>query len=156
MAASFIAFILELLPEFIILFAACFDFCRLELWHEGLEDASRLYYGEGNVAGMLDVLIPLHTELEKGANTRREQDFLNSFGRDLEDAHNHITEYVRLITSSGQTIPTQGGFMSDPNQAGRSSSPNAEAEAALNQAWDLYYTVFRRINKQLPGMMSFY
>jgi len=126
----------------------------LELWHEGLEDASRLYYGEGNVAGMLDVLIPLHTELEKGANTRREQDFLNSFGRDLMDAHNHITEYVRLITSSGQTIPTQGGFMSDPNQAGRSSSPNAEAEAALNQAWDLYYTVFRRINKQLPGMTT--
>ena len=126
----------------------------LELWHEGLEDASRLYYGEGNVAGMLDVLLPLHTELEKGANTRREQDFLNSFGRDLLDAHNHIKEYVRLITSSGQTIPTQGGFMSDPNQAGRSSSPNAEAEAALNQAWDLYYTVFRRINKQLPGMTT--
>ncbi|KAL7500860.1 hypothetical protein ACHAWT_010361 [Skeletonema menzelii] len=125
----------------------------LELWHEGLEDASRLYYGEGNVAGMLDVLIPLHTELEKGANSRRELDFLNSFGRDLMDAHNHITEYVRLITSSGQTIPTQGGFMSDPNQASR-SSPNAEAEAALNQAWDLYYTVFRRINKQLPGMTT--
>eukprot|EP00985_Skeletonema_marinoi_P034756 scaffold44750_cov204-Skeletonema_marinoi.AAC.1 len=127
---------------------------QLEMWHEGLEDASRLYYGEGNVAGMLDVLIPLHTELEKGANSRRELDFLNSFGRDLMDAHNHITEYVRLITSSGQTIPTQGGFMSDPNQAGRSSSPNAEAEAALNQAWDLYYTVFRRINKQLPGMTT--
>lgn len=126
----------------------------LELWHEGLEDASRLYYGEGNVAGMLDVLIPLHMELEKGANSRRELDFLNSFGRDLMDAHNHINEYVRLITSSGQTIPTQGGFMSDPNQAGRSSSPNAEAEAALNQAWDLYYTVFRRINKQLPGMTT--
>jgi FKBP12-rapamycin complex-associated protein len=126
----------------------------LELWHEGLEDASRLYYGEGNVAGMLDVLLPLHTDLEKGANTRREQDFLNSFGRDLMDAHNHIKDYVRLITSSGQTIPTQGGFMSDPNQAGRLASPNAEAEAALNQAWDLYYTVFRRINKQLPGMTT--
>ena len=126
----------------------------LELWHEGLEDASRLYYGEGNVAGMLDVLIPLHTELEKGANSRRELDFLNSFGRDLMDAHNHITEYERLIRKSGQKIPTQGGFMSDPNQAGRSSSPNAEAEAALNQAWDLYYTVFRRINKQLPGMTT--
>lgn len=106
----------------------------LELWHEGLEDASRLYYGEGNVSGMLDVLIPLHTELEKGANTRREQDFLKSFGRDLLDAHNHIKDYVRLITDSGQSIPTQGGFMS-PNQAGRSGSPaNAEAEAALNQA----------------------
>mmetsp|Transcript_15877 Transcript_15877/g.34220 ORF Transcript_15877/g.34220 Transcript_15877/m.34220 type:complete len:1759 (+) Transcript_15877:5883-11159(+) len=126
----------------------------LELWHEGLEDASRLYYGEGNVSGMLDVLIPLHTQLEKGASTRREQDFLKSFGRDLLDAHNHIRDYVRLITDSGQTIPTQGGFMS-PNQTGRSGSPaNAEAEAALNQAWDLYYTVFRRINKQLPGLTT--
>ncbi len=126
----------------------------LELWHEGLEDASRLYYGEGNVSGMLDVLIPLHAQLEKGASTRREQDFLKSFGRDLLDAHNHIKDYVRLITDSGQTIPTQGGFMS-PNQAVRSGSPaNAEAEAALNQAWDLYYTVFRRINKQLPGLTT--
>ncbi len=126
----------------------------LELWHEGLEDASRLYYGEGNVSGMLDVLIPLHAQLEKGASTRREQDFLKSFGRDLLEAHNHIKDYVRLITDSGQTIPTEGGFMS-PNQAGRSGSPaNAEAEAALNQAWDLYYTVFRRINKQLPGLTT--
>ncbi|EED89568.1 phosphatidylinositol 3-kinase (PI3K)-like protein [Thalassiosira pseudonana CCMP1335] len=93
----------------------------LELWHEGLEDASRLYYGEGNVSAMLDVLIPLHQQLEKGASTRREQDFLKSFGRDLLDAHKHIKDY---------------------------------AEAALNQAWDLYYTVFRRINKQLPGMTT--
>jgi len=126
----------------------------LELWHEGLEDASRLYYGEGNVSGMLDVLVPLHAQLEKGASTRREQDFLKSFGRDLHEAHNHIKDYVRWITESGQTIPTQGGFMS-PNQSGRSGSPaNAEAEAALNQAWDLYYTVFRRINKQLPGLTT--
>ena len=29
----------------------------LELWHEGLEDASRLYYGEGNVSAMLGELL---------------------------------------------------------------------------------------------------
>jgi len=126
----------------------------LELWHEGLEDASRLYYGEGNVSRMLDVLNPLHSLLEKGPQTRREQDFHKSFGRDLTEAHHHVKEYVRLILSSGQSIPTQGGFMSDPNQAGRTSPANAEAEAALNQAWDLYYQVFRRINKQLPGMTT--
>ena len=127
----------------------------LELWHEGLEDASRLYYGEGNVSGMLDVLNPLHSLLEKGPQTRREEDFHKSFGRDLREAHNHVKEYVRLILNSGQTIPTQGAFMLDPNQAERSTSPsNAEAEAALNQAWDLYYQVFRRINKQLPGMTT--
>jgi FKBP12-rapamycin complex-associated protein len=72
------------------------------------------------------------------------------------DAHKHIKEYVRLITASGQQVPTQGGFLS-PNeiQAGQSGPPaNAEAEAALNQAWDLYYTVFRRINKQLPSLTT--
>ena len=127
----------------------------LELWHEGLEDASRLYYGEGNVSGMLDVLLPLHQQLEKGASTRREQEFLKSFGRDLSEAHSHIKEYVRLITRSGQSIPVRGGFLSDGNSVSRSTIPaNVEAEAALNQAWDLYYTVFRRINKQLPGMTT--
>ena len=127
----------------------------LELWHEGLEDASRLYYGEGNVSGMLDVLLPLHQQLEKGASTKREHDFLKSFGRDLLDAHNHIRDYMRLITSSGQSIPVRGGFMSDGNPVARSTLPaNVEAEAALNQAWDLYYTVFRRINKQLPSMTT--
>ena len=31
-----------------------------ELWHEALEEASRLYFGEGNAAGMLAVVLPLH------------------------------------------------------------------------------------------------
>ena len=101
------------------------------------------------------IRVPLHTELEKGANTRREQEFLKNFGRDLFDAHNHIKDYVRLIKDSGQTIPTEGGFMSQGNQPTNGSPPtNAEAEAALNQAWDLYYTVFRRINKQLPSLTT--
>lgn len=129
----------------------------LEMWHEGLEDASRLYFGEGNVSGMLDVLLPLHEQLELGAATRREHDFVKSFGRDLAEAHAYVKEYVRLATSNGGIIPTQGGYMSGAtNQydTGHSVRQNAEAEAALNQAWDLYYTVFRRINKQLPGLTS--
>lgn len=27
-----------------------------ELWHEGLEEASRMYFGDGNVDGMLERL----------------------------------------------------------------------------------------------------
>lgn len=38
-----------------------------ELWHEGLEEASRLYFGEHNIEGMLKVLEPLHEMLEEGA-----------------------------------------------------------------------------------------
>ncbi|CAM9747866.1 unnamed protein product, partial [Laminaria digitata] len=46
-----------------------------EQWHEGLEDASRLYHGDGNVPGMMDVVVPLHEELERGASTENEQTF---------------------------------------------------------------------------------
>jgi serine/threonine-protein kinase mTOR len=34
-----------------------------EQWHEALEEASRLYFGEQDVEGMLNTLMPLHTKL---------------------------------------------------------------------------------------------
>ena len=46
-----------------------------ELWHEGLEEASRLYFGEHNVRLMLNTLEPLHTMLEKGPQTMKEVSF---------------------------------------------------------------------------------
>jgi FKBP12-rapamycin complex-associated protein len=132
----------------------------LELWHEGLEDASRLYFGEGNVAGMLEVLIPLHEQLERGPTTIREQDFHKSFGRDLAEAYSFLKEYIRLKSQNTPTVSNdkrllKGLTVSNENpQFPTGNQENAEAEAALNQAWDLYYTVFRRINKQLPGLTS--
>lgn len=39
------------------------------MWHEALEEASRLYFGEHNIEGMLKVLEPLHQMLEEGAMT---------------------------------------------------------------------------------------
>lgn len=36
-----------------------------ELWHEGLEEASRLYFGEHNIEAMLRTLEPLHEMLER-------------------------------------------------------------------------------------------
>ena len=36
-----------------------------EMWHEGLEEASRLYYGDGNIEAMFATLDPLHDMLEK-------------------------------------------------------------------------------------------
>jgi len=36
-----------------------------EMWHEALEEASRLYFGEQNVEGMLGVLLPLHEKIEQ-------------------------------------------------------------------------------------------
>ena len=46
-----------------------------EIWHDGLEEASRLYFGEKNVKGMLAALQPLHQMLERGPQTLKETSF---------------------------------------------------------------------------------
>jgi hypothetical protein len=43
-----------------------------EMWHEALEEASRMYFGDHNVEGMLATLQPLHAMLDKGPETLRE------------------------------------------------------------------------------------
>jgi serine/threonine-protein kinase mTOR len=96
-----------------------------ELWHEGLEEASRLYFGDHNVEGMFATLAPLHDMLDKGAQTLREVSFAQAFGRDLAEAKQFCNIY-RQTSELGD----------------------------LNQAWDLYYTVFRKIARQLPQLMT--
>jgi FKBP12-rapamycin complex-associated protein len=139
-----------------------------EQWHEGLEESSRLYFGDGNVKAMLETLVPLHQHLEAGPTTLREAAFQQAFGRELAQAYSCIKRYQDLLTRAGMPIPVTGGFVR-PGGSGQtahasaaasstSSFPRqqslADAEAALNQAWDLYYSVFRRINKQLPSLTS--
>ena len=46
-----------------------------ELWHEGLEEASRLYFGERNIKGMFAALEPLHQMIERGPQTLKETSF---------------------------------------------------------------------------------
>ena len=46
-----------------------------EQWHEGLEEASRLYFGERNVKGMFATLEPLHAMIERGPQTLKETSF---------------------------------------------------------------------------------
>lgn len=57
-----------------------------EQWHEGLEEASRLYFGERNIKGMFDTLEPLHAMLERGPQTLKETSFYQAYGRDLTEA----------------------------------------------------------------------
>ncbi|ELU01654.1 hypothetical protein CAPTEDRAFT_155489 [Capitella teleta] len=96
-----------------------------ELWHEGLEEASRLYFGEQNVKGMLSTLEPLHAMMERGPQTLKETSFNQAYGRDLADAQEWCRKYQRSMNVKD-----------------------------LTQAWDLYYHVFRRISKQLPQLTS--
>lgn len=49
-----------------------------ELWHEGLEEASRLFYGDHNVQAMFATLAPLHDMLDRVSLQIRS---VGSFGR---------------------------------------------------------------------------
>ena len=96
-----------------------------EQWHEGLEEASRLFFGDDNKEGMFATLAPLHAMLDKGPETLREISFIQSFGRDLHEARSWCQSYRKT------------GEIGD-----------------INQAWDLYYQVFRKIARQLPQLMT--
>ncbi|EGG01362.1 uncharacterized protein MELLADRAFT_117828 [Melampsora larici-populina 98AG31] len=93
-----------------------------EMWSEGLEEASRLFYGDHNIDAMFATLEPLHDMLEKGPETIRESHFAATYGHDLMEARACCRRY------------RERGDVND-----------------LNQAWDLYYQVFRRISKLLSA-----
>jgi len=97
----------------------------LEMWHEGLEDASRLYFGEGNVAGMLDVLLPLHEMVNQGAQTNQESLFLEAYGTGLSKAYSLLNDYMEVYQSNGMQFPRQHS----------AEGPLEEADSAINLAW---------------------
>ncbi|KAJ6516644.1 phosphatidylinositol 3-kinase [Mycena vitilis] len=96
-----------------------------ELWHEGLEEASRMYYTVRNPAGMLAVLEPLHEMLEAGPQTVRETSFNQVFGTELR----HAREACRRYRQFGET-------------------------RELDNAWGIYFAVFQKIEKQLPQLTA--
>lgn len=68
-----------------------------EQWHEGLEEASRLYFGERNINGMFATLEPLHAMLRNGPQTLKETSFTQAYGRDLSEAYDWCVHYKVII-----------------------------------------------------------
>ena len=97
-----------------------------EMWHEALEEASRYYFNENNIDAMLERLAEMHKEVERGPETLREVAFEQLFGRDLQLAHEWCKKYHK--------------------------SKNLND---INQAWDIYSGVFRRIVKMMTKMNTF-
>jgi FKBP12-rapamycin complex-associated protein len=71
-----------------------------ELWHEGLEEASRLYFGERNVRGMFEILDPLHQMCDRGPQTLKEMSFNQAYGRDLSEAQEWCRSYTFFSLNS--------------------------------------------------------
>jgi FKBP12-rapamycin complex-associated protein len=121
-----------------------------ERWHEVIEDASRLYFGEGNVRGMIDMLVMLHTRLEDGPDTMREASFVNTYGQELQMARDALRRYVHSMQSRNLPIPESGGV----RVRGAGGASGEEKDPNLKKAWEIYYQVFTRINRQLPNVTT--
>ena len=96
-----------------------------EMWHGALEEASRQWFGDKDATSMTETLEPLHQMMEDGPETLHEVGFHHAFGRDLQEAHGFLRKYRR----NGK-------------------------EQELAQAWEIYYHVFRKINKHLPSLTT--
>ncbi|KAJ6692351.1 ATAXIA TELANGIECTASIA MUTATED ATM -RELATED [Salix purpurea] len=120
-----------------------------EKWHEGLEEASRLYFGEQNIEGMLKALEPLHKMLEEGAMkeniTIKERAFIEAYRHELLEAWECCMKYKRTLKEAELT---QVCFPVPP------FIPSTVNFPFLRIAWDLYYHVFRRVDKQLQVMTT--
>eukprot|EP00494_Astrolonche_serrata_P002244 UN02250 len=66
-----------------------------ELFHEALEEASRIYFTNHDVEGMFAQLEPLHAMMRKGPQTLREEAFRQAFGRDLAEAEEWCKRYKK-------------------------------------------------------------
>ena len=66
-------------------------------WHETLEEASRLHFGEGDTHGMLSLLLPKHELLARGPCTLREASFAQYFGNELHTAWESLKSYMALM-----------------------------------------------------------
>lgn len=96
-----------------------------ELWHEALEEASRMFFGENNIPAMMNILEPLHQMIDKGPETLREVSFVQAFARDLHEAREWCRTYDRTKDSGD-----------------------------LNAAWDVYYQIFKKIARQISQVSS--
>lgn len=96
-----------------------------EIWLEGLEEASKRFFGDKNVSGMFSVLNFLHSTLERGPETHLEHSFYRLYQKQLKEARDWCTQYQKTLNI-----------------------------VDLNQAWDLYYVVFRDLSKSLSGLST--
>lgn len=75
---------------------------------------------------MLGILIPLHVKLcSEPAKTNSEKNFKLRHGKHLDDAYNNLREFE-----------------------------STHQDTSLEQAWDIYYHVFKSINRDLNCNMN--
>ncbi|KAL0236844.1 hypothetical protein PCE1_000241 [Barthelona sp. PCE] len=76
-----------------------------EKWHSAIDKAIKLYHGESkDTQGVLDLLIPLHAELNGEMQTRSEKSFKAMFGVRLQQAYDCLQKTKTNSASSSAHI----------------------------------------------------
>uniref|UniRef100_A0A8R1HG24 non-specific serine/threonine protein kinase n=1 Tax=Caenorhabditis japonica TaxID=281687 RepID=A0A8R1HG24_CAEJA len=97
-----------------------------EQWHDALDEASRVYFHDNNVQAMFDALREMNEVMQKGPpTTMKEHSFTQTYSADLKEAG----QYVLAFDKSGNVKD-------------------------LNQAWDIYCAVFKKLRDQLSTLNS--
>lgn len=94
-----------------------------ETWTEAIEEASRVYFTKNDADTMIANLKDLHKMMEKAPETMNEINFYQGFASDLEEAQMWTSLYQQTKNS-----------------------------ADINQAWDIYLNVFKRIGSKYQSV----
>ena len=96
-----------------------------EKWRESLEEASKYYFTESDIPKMLEVLLPLHRDLTTlPATTNSEKKFVANYAEQLNEAYSLLMRYHE-----------------------------DKDETIIQKAWDIYYSVFRKIDRSTRDMV---
>jgi FKBP12-rapamycin complex-associated protein len=97
-----------------------------ELWYDGIEDASKAYFGNHDIKAMFDILSPLHKMMQSNEKkTLSEISFEQLYGNELKDAFIYCKNYQK-----------------------------SKLEDDIQKAWEIYYTVFKKIAKQIKTIKT--
>ncbi|CAM9868303.1 unnamed protein product, partial [Sphacelaria rigidula] len=136
-----------------------------EVWHEGLEEASRMYFGDGNVEGMRTRLQMLHDLLpwDRYSSTTSASSLSGAGTGKTSPPPNTSVESSPLadaLAQDGLAADTVRG-VAFLHIHGRDLAEawewverysRTKREVDLLQAWDIYYHVFRKISRLLATL----
>ena len=96
-----------------------------EQWYETIEEATRICYNADNVTGAIKILLELHDKMGQPPETLNEIAFHQAYGSCLKQAESWIKKFLE-----------------------------SKNELDLNQAWEIYYTVYKSVRDKVPEMQS--
>lgn len=71
-----------------------------EMWHEAIQEASRIYFGKQDGKAMYNYLQPYHKIMENEPETMNEIAFYQGYASDLLEAYSWMKLYMRTNRTS--------------------------------------------------------